>query len=150
MHLIERGFNESIWLLIPFLILLIVIAVENQKKTKFYYLTIKGVVDFQFFKITYKTEEANKSKLDLVVISSLSIIGLFIKSTGIIDLSSGQHILTECALIILLVITYYFLVICCVHVLGAWSYAQVHSNKGIVPSFCIIQLLSSTHTVVVS
>ena len=109
MHLIERGFNESIWLLIPFLILLIVIAVENQKKTKFYYLTIKGVVDFQFFKITYKTEEANKSKLDLVVISSLSIIGLFIKSTGIIDLSSGQHILTECALIILLVITYYFL-----------------------------------------
>jgi len=110
MQLIERGFNDSIWLIIPFFILLIVFAIEKQKNSIFYYFTIKGISDFQFFRFIYKNEELkSKNTIDFVLISSLSLIGLFITSIGIVLPFTDQHIVIECLLMILIVIGYYFL-----------------------------------------
>ena len=108
MHLLEREFNESIWMLIPFLILLIIYAFQNQKTPKFYYSTIKGVVDFHYFRIAYKTEE-NKNKIDVLTIAALSLIGLFIYSSGGINFYSNQNTLIECFMVISIVIIYYLI-----------------------------------------
>jgi hypothetical protein len=108
MHLLEREFNESIWMLIPFLILLIIYAFQNQKTPKFYYSIIKGVVDFHYFRIAYKTEE-NKNNIDLITIAALSLIGLFIYSLVGINFYSNQNRIIDCFMVISIVIFYYLI-----------------------------------------
>ena len=95
-------------MLIPFLILLIIYAFQNQKTPKFYYSIIKGVVDFHYFRIAYKTEE-NKNKIDVLTIAALSLIGLFIYSSGGINFYSNQNTLIECFMVISIVIIYYLI-----------------------------------------
>lgn len=107
MQLLEREISDSIWLLMPFFMLLIFYAFQNKKKQKFYTATIKGVLDFQHFRLTYKNEE-NKSKIDVLVIVSLLLISLYIKSLGFFIVYSEQQILLDYLIFVLLISAYFF------------------------------------------
>ncbi|GEM_PF-4832187 len=108
MDLIQREFNESIWMLIPFFLLLIIYAFQNQKTPKFYYSIIKGVVDFHYFRIAYKSED-NKAKIDVLTIAALSLIGLFINSSGGVNFYLNQNKVLDCFLCISIVIVFYLI-----------------------------------------
>ena len=107
MQLLEREISDSIWLLMPFFMLLIFYAFQNKKKQKFYTATIKGVLDFQHFRLTYKNEE-NKSKIDILVIVSLLLISLYIKSLGFFIVYSEQQILLDYLIFVFLISAYFF------------------------------------------
>ena len=117
MNLIERELNESMWLMLPFFLFLILFALENQKTSKFYYYSIKGAFNFQFFKLVFKNEESNP-KISLAVVSSLSLIGLFIKTTNSVTELSDQHIIVDCFIIIFIISTYYFVKVLLIKISG--------------------------------
>ena len=61
----------------------------------------------QHFRLNYKNEE-NKSKIDVLVIVSLLLISLYIKSLGFFIVYSEQQILLDYLIFVLLISAYFF------------------------------------------